>query len=153
MPSIKPLGSWSSEPLPGDPAEGLTEEELKAFVGLSLDSAHTDGSNLVVVIHLSRPLAPAAEVSAYVFGYHAGIAFAKMPKINILLNAAGERVSDQSRVIADPGVRVDRSLKQITIKVPLQLLANPDRIILSARTHLGELPLDWTAWRVLTVTP
>ena len=91
-------------------------------------------------------------MSLYVFGYRDDRPFAKMPKLHIGLGELGYAVYDQGRKIDHKTVEVHRHLKQITVSVPLELLGKPQRILTSARTYLGEVPLDWVSWRVLKLS-
>ena len=56
---------------------------------------------------------------------------------------------DQDRKLPERSVSIKRGLKSVTVRVPLALLGSPQRILTSARTFLGEVPLDWTSWRIL----
>jgi hypothetical protein len=48
-------------------------------------------------------------------------------------------------------VSVTRAPGQITLRVPLAVLGDPQRILFSARTYLGDVPLDSTEWRALSL--
>jgi hypothetical protein len=39
------------------------------------------------------------------------------------------------------------------MRIPLDLLGNPEKILTSASTYLDALPLDWVSWRVLDIKP
>ena len=53
---------------------------------------------------------------------------------------------DQARRIEQASVRVKRTPNEVTVAVPLKLLGNPDKILTSARTYLGNVPLDNASW-------
>ena len=53
---------------------------------------------------------------------------------------------DQAKRIGQSSVKVKRTPHEITITVPLKLLGHPDRILTSARTFLGNIPLDNASW-------
>jgi LmbE family N-acetylglucosaminyl deacetylase len=132
-----------------EPAEGLTEEERAKFVGVEWRKIERDGDNLVLTAALSKPLAEGMGLSAYLFGYRPDKAFGDMPKIHLSVGALSQAVSDQSRRLEDSGVVVTRNARDIVLHVPLALLGDPDRAFVSARTYLGDMPLDSSAWRVL----
>lgn len=41
--------------------------------------------------------------------------------------------------------------ESISVSVPLSVLGNPDRILISAQTSRAEVPFDWVAWRILVL--
>jgi len=90
-------------------------------------------------------------VSLYVFGYRDDTAFAAMPKIRVRFGALKHAIYDQNRSLPLSAVRVDRKPKEIMIRVPLALLGNPQKILTSARTYSGAVPLDWVSWRTLEI--
>lgn len=145
---VVPPGS-AAQPDSEKSPDPLTDEEREAFVGLELRTVQLDGDSLLLAIELSRPLAKAVSASIYVFGYRPDVPFAKMPKIHIALGALDHDVLDQARKLSDATVVVTRRAREITVRVPLKALNRPDRVLMSARTYLSELPLDWAAWRVV----
>ena len=132
-----------------EPSEELTDQERAAFVGVEERSAALDGETLVLSIAFSRPLAAAVEASVYVFGYRTDRPFADMPKLHIKLGALTHAIADQDRPLPQDSCGISRHLRRITLRVPLRLLGDPQRILTSARTYLGEVPLDMVSWRVL----
>jgi hypothetical protein len=76
-----------------------------------------------------------------------------MPKLNIRLGAVRSGVYDGSRKLAKPPVEMIRRDGGVIVRIPLELLGSPQRILGSARTFLGKVPLDWIAWRVVEVPP
>ena len=141
----------SSEPhrRPIETPEQLTDVEREAFVGVETRTAQRDGDDLVLSMEFSRPLGQAVEASVYVFGPRTDRPFATMPKLHIRLGALNYGVYDQQVRLPQESVRVSRTPKQITLRIALQTLGNPQRILTSARTYFGEVPLDWVSWRVL----
>ena len=133
----------------GETQEGLTQRERAAFVGLQERSVRIEGRQFVMAIHFSRPLAEAVEASVWLCGYRADQPFGRMPKVQVKLGALLYAVFDREQQLSQKSIQVTRQLKQITLRIPLETLGNPQRILLSARTYLGEIPLDWGSWRVL----
>jgi len=129
--------------------EELTEEERAKFVGLEERRMWVEEGALVLSVTYSRPLAEAVELSVFAFGYRSDRPFGQMPKLHLKLGALSHKVLDQDQVIANAGITVERQPTQVTVRIPLTLLGDPQRILTSARTSLGELPLDWISWRVL----
>ncbi len=133
----------------GEAPEELTDAERAAFVGLEWHRVRRAGSDLVLSLALSKPLAEGVELSAYLFGYRPDHPFATMPKIHARVGALSHAVYDQGRELRASGVQVSRDARDIVLRVPLALLGDPDRAFVYARTYLGDLPLDSAAWRVL----
>lgn len=142
---LSPEGGGPPEELP----EELTDRERAAFVGLEERSASLDGDAVVLSITFSRPLAAAVEASVFVFGYRRDRPFAQMPKLHIRLGALTHAIYDQDQELPRNSCEVRRHLRRITLRIPLRLLGNPERLLTSARTSLGEVPLDVASWRVV----
>jgi LmbE family N-acetylglucosaminyl deacetylase len=129
--------------------EELNEQERSAFVGVDWKSLRFDSQNLIVTIGLSKPLAQDVQASIYFFGYSDKIPFGQMPKVNVRLGVLSYTVYDQHKRLDQEVVKIQRSLNEITITAPLQLLDHPRKILTSARTSLGNFPLDNASWVVL----
>lgn len=129
--------------------EELTEKEKAAIVGLEARSIRLEHGKLILSLAFSRPLATTVKASLFLFGYRSDKPFAQMPKIHIRFSGITHAVYDQKRRLARQSIEVDRSLNQITFSVPLKLLGNPERLLISARTYLEAVPLDWVSWRVV----
>ena len=134
-------------------SEELTERERAAFVGFEERFVKLDGNDLVLSIKFSRPLAEAVEASVYVFGYRSDRSFSEMPKLHIRFGAIGHAVYDQDRKLSREILQVSRTSRELAIRVPLQVLGNPEKILTSAQTYLGDVPLDWLSWRILELSP
>ena len=129
--------------------EALTDEERASFIGIEKRFVQREGDELVFTIELSRPLDEATEFSLYVFGYRNDQPFASMPKLHIMLGALEHKVYDQFRRLPNKSIRVRRHAKEITVRIPLALLDNPQRVLSSANTYLLMGPaLDWTIWQI-----
>jgi len=129
--------------------EELNEQERSAFVGVDWKSLRWESDKLIVTIGLSKPLAQDVEASIYFFGYNKNISFELMPKVNVRLGVLSYSVYDQNKRLDQDVVEVNRSPNDVTITVPLALLGFPQKILTSARTTLGNFPLDNASWVVL----
>ena len=129
--------------------EELNEQERAAFVGVDWKSLRWESEELVVTIGLSKPLAQDVEASIYFFGYNNKIPFGQMPKINVRLGVLSYSVYDQNKRLEQDVVQVARSPNDVTIRVPFKLLGFPQRILTSAKTSLGNFPLDNASWVVI----
>ncbi len=129
--------------------EELTEQENAYFVGLEEQAVRLENNDLVLSVKLSRPLAETVGISIYVFGYREDKSFQDMPKIHIRFGAFKHEVLNQDNLLPMEAVKILRQPKEIAVRVPLELLGEPERILTSADTYLGGVPLDWASWRVL----
>lgn len=135
-----------------EPPEELTDEERARFVGVEARRMWLEDGRLVLSVTYSRPLAETLGLSVFAFGYRHDRPFGQMPKLHLRLGAFTHTVLDQDRVLDPAGIEVTRQPTQVTVRIPLSTLGDPQRILTSARTYLGELPLDWVSWRVLEIT-
>jgi len=99
-----------------------------------------------------RPIGKAVGASVYVFGYRNDRSFSDMPKLHIKFGAIEHKIFDQDKRLPMDVIKVDRRLKEITIRIPLALLDTPQYILTSARTYIGAVPLDWVSWRTLEIS-
>jgi len=132
-----------------EPDEGLTDQERAVFVGIEEKSARLEGDRLVLTVKFSRPLARTVRASIFVFGYRGDRGFPTMPKLHIQLGTIGYAVYDQDRRLLPEAISVRRGFRHVTLSIPLARLGDPDRILTSSRTYVGDVPLDWVSWRVL----
>ena len=126
--------------------EELNSREKTAFIGVEWEFIRWQGEDLIVSITLSKPLAQDVEASIYIFGYNKEIPFGLMPKIRVRLGNNSYTVYDQAHRIDQSSIIVKRTSNEIALVVPLKLLKFPDRILTSARTFLGNIPLDTASW-------
>jgi LmbE family N-acetylglucosaminyl deacetylase len=132
--------------------EQLTIAERAAFVGLHQRFVRLDEDDLVVSIGLSRPLGEGAGASIYLFGYRDDLPFSKMPKLHIKLGESGQAVFDQGQRLKRENLEVIRNHNEIMVRVRLSALDYPQRVLFSARSYLGDVPLDWMSWRILELS-
>lgn len=132
--------------------EELTDEERASFVGIEKHTIFLEDDHLVLSINLSRPLGKAVRVSVYVFGYREDRTFAEMPKLHVKFGAIEHKVFNQGRRLPVNVIKVDRRPKEITIRIPLTALNNPQYILTSAHTYMGAVPLDWVSWRIWQIS-
>jgi hypothetical protein len=148
-------GAGITLPAPGTaqtsapPPEQLTESELARFVGFESRTVRLEGDELVVSIRLSKPLAPGVGASIYVFGYRSDRPFQQMPKLHLQLGGLGYSLYDQDTLLPKETVQVSRTPREITVRIPLSVLGDPQTILTSARTYIGQVPLTTLSWRIL----
>jgi len=156
FPEIDLAGSSDTMSLSGDRKmflesvrEEFLEESRARFVGLEEHYIGREDDRIIIDLRLSRAFGEAVGVSIYLFGYKKGCPFAEMPKIHIRFGAVWHRVYDQSRIVEDSGVTIDRQSKHVTVRVPLGILQSPERLMTGTRIYLGEMSLDAAPWRMV----
>lgn len=148
---LNPASPVPMDTMPYLPDE-LTAEERDAYTGVEWNFARREGDSLVLAINVSRPLAKTVEAEVNIFGYRPERPFPEMPKLRILLGELTHKVMDGPRRLDDNTAAVTYRNKSISLRVPLSVLGNPDRILISAQTSRAEVPFDWVAWRILIVS-
>lgn len=131
--------------------EELTDAERAAFIGVEEHSMRIENNHLVLSLKLSRPLGKTVGLSVYAFGYRKDKPFAEMPKLHIRFGALKHTIFDQNRKLSPRIIEVKHQAKEITIRIPLDVLGNPQRILTSSHTYLGLVPLDWVSWRIVEI--
>ena len=130
-------------------AEELTVEERDAFTGVEWNFMRREGNDLVLAVDLTRPLFKTVQLEINLCGFRRDRPFAELPKLRVVVGELVCRVFDRARRVETHPVTLARRPRSIELRLPLDFLGNPDRLLLSARTTLTEVPFDWTAWRVV----
>lgn len=89
--------------------------------------------------------------TAYIFGYKEGVDFAAMPKIMFISRYNVFKIFDKGRPVSSAGVSVRLSKGLVTVGVPLRLLGDPDRMLVSVRTYDGMQPRGAAGFRRIRV--
>jgi LmbE family N-acetylglucosaminyl deacetylase len=144
--------SWSQSGKAAIPPE-LTNAERAKWVGVERRAVFMEDGNVVISADFSRPLASGVAASVYLFGYRHDRPFAEMPKLQVRFAEGSQVVQDGSRKIAKPLLEVRRGPKGFVLRVPLATLGEPQRVMGSVRTYVRKVPLDWIAWRIVSIPP
>jgi LmbE family N-acetylglucosaminyl deacetylase len=140
-------------PAPGPDEHLLDAGPLESEAGAELQSVARRGNTLVLTIRFSRPLVGLVHARVHLFGYRPNVPFGDMPKLRVQVGTIGSLVYDRFRRVPAPDVLVSRRSRRITVQVPLRRLGDPDRVLISMRTMLGDSDLDWSCWRVVHLAP
>ena len=110
-----------------------------------------DGARLILSFEFHKPLSRAATLSVHAFGYRAETPFGEMPKIEIAATSRGiETIRDLAAPLPASAVAFHSPApEEIELRIPYELLGNPDRILLGARLAFGPVPIDWLPWRAI----
>jgi LmbE family N-acetylglucosaminyl deacetylase len=132
-----------------EPPEELSDQERAALLAVEECHAALEQGHLSLTIVHSRPLSEDIDLSVFTFGYRADRSFAEMPKLHLKVSASGHEVYDRNRRLTGESVAIQRASRRTAVRIPLELVENPERILATARTYVGDLPVDWTSWRIL----
>ena len=131
----------------------LTEEEKASFVGIEQVHTWREADNLVVTVRLSKPLAEAVSASIFAFGYRDNWPFEQMPKLRVNIGELKHDVLNQTRKLPENTVQIQRHERELSLRIPLKAMGDPQRVLACVHTYLGEDPLDWAEWRILEIGP
>jgi LmbE family N-acetylglucosaminyl deacetylase len=127
----------------------MTEQERAKFVGIEQVHSRLDAGDLVVTVHFSRPLGDEAEASIFAFGYRQDKPFVQMPKLRVNFGNVGHVVLDQTTRLPGHTVQFQSKAHELTARIPLKAMGDPERVLTCVHTYLGQDPLDWAEWRIL----
>ncbi len=133
--------------------EQLTEEEQAKFVGIEQVHTWREADDLVMTVRLSKPLAGPVSASIFAFGYRDSRPFEQMPKLRINIGKLRYEVLDQVHKLPEDTVEFRRHDRELTLRIPMKAMGNPQRVLACVHTYLGEDPLDWAEWRILEIVP
>jgi LmbE family N-acetylglucosaminyl deacetylase len=108
-----------------------------------------EGNELVFTVTLNPASAANVETELSAFGYRSDRPFGEMPKIAIATKGSNLRVTERGKALPADAVKVSRSPGQVEVRIPLDLLQQPEKIFFTAEANAGKTPLDVLPWVVL----
>jgi LmbE family N-acetylglucosaminyl deacetylase len=102
---------------------------------------------LLIRIEKPEALKHRFNTQLYLFGYSYKTPFAQMPKIRIITKHNRFRIFDGRKMIKPEGVYLEFNANVSILKVPLQILGEPNFILTSIKTHREVLPFDTMGFR------
>lgn len=87
----------------------------------------------------------------YLFGYSYKTPFARMPKIRINTKYDNFQIFDRLKLIRPRGVELELNPRSLVLKIPLEVLGNPDFILTASKVYYGKLPADAVAFRKIVI--
>jgi LmbE family N-acetylglucosaminyl deacetylase len=127
------------------------EAEQNAFTEAEVRSVKLEGDQLVFAVELEQPLAGDVHAKAWTMGYRADTPFEEMPKIFMDLSASGYKIFDRGKQLPADVITISGTPTRSEVRVPLALLGDPERVLLSAQTSVGDVPLDNIPWVFLDI--
>jgi LmbE family N-acetylglucosaminyl deacetylase len=108
-----------------------------------------EGNELVFTLALKSGSAADVETDLSAFGYRSDRPFGEMPKIAVATKGSGHKVTEKGKALPADSVKVSRSPGQVEVRIPLDLLQQPEKVFLTAKASAGKTPLDVLPWVVL----
>ncbi len=116
--------------------------ENKGRVSYSLDNDF-----LVIRINKNKELNSRFGGLVYIFGYSDKVSFAQMPKIRIITKHNKFRIFDGRKIIQPQEASLKLKGKELVLRVPLEILGNPDFILTAVKNYSGILHTDASSFR------
>jgi len=109
-------------------------------------------NSLLIRVERTKELNNRYGMQVYIFGYSEKTPFAQMPKLRIISKHKKFRVFDKRTRINPDGISLDLKSNDLTLKVPLEILGNPDFILTSMKVYGGALSVDATGFRKIEIS-
>ena len=130
----------------GEALSLLPESDQEKFTDSEVRSVRIDGDELVFAIESKQPLEGDAHAKVWTLGYRADTPFGEMPKIYLDLSQNGYKIYNQGKELPLDSLTVRGTPTRNEVHVPLELLGNPERLLVSAQTSIRGVPLDNIPW-------
>ena len=127
------------------------EDAQDAFTEAEVRTVKLEGDELVFAVELEQPLEGDVHAKAWALGYRADTPFGEMPKLFMDLSADGYKIYDRGQELAVGSVIVSGTPTRSEVRIPLSLLGDPERVLVTAQTSIGDIPLDNIPWVFLTL--
>lgn len=89
--------------------------------------------------------------SIYIYGYSYKTKFGQMPKIRIVTKYNKFRVFKGNKIINPKGIILDFEQEEAILKIPLEVLGNPDYVLVSVGHHSGYYCVDRMVFRKVNI--
>lgn len=87
----------------------------------------------------------------YIFGFNDKSPFASMPKIRIVTRHEAIKIYDGKKIIKPAGIRLSLAPDDLVLRIPLNILGDPDFILISVKAYGGKLPSSATGFRKIVI--
>ncbi len=87
----------------------------------------------------------------YIFGYSDKTPFASMPKIRIITRYDKYRVYDGGKIIFPKGLHLDFGERELLLRIPLEVLGDPNFILTSIKAYRGKLSVEATGFKRIII--
>lgn len=108
-------------------------------------------NSLLIRINKERNIQRTFKSVIYLFGYSDKTPFAQMPKILIITKYNKFKMRNGKQVINPQGVIIELEPEELILKIPLNILGNPDFILASVRSNVGGSCVDSRGFRKINL--
>jgi len=129
------------------------EQHRDAFVETEIRTVSRSGDELIFSIHFQEPLDAVVSAKVWAVAQRSDTSFAEMPKLFMDLSADGYELFDHGQALPSDAITVVSTPLRSEVRIPLALLDKPERAMVSAQTHLDDVPLDNIPWIFLNLSP
>jgi hypothetical protein len=129
------------------------EDQQAAFTEAEVRTVKLEDEHLVFAVELEEPLAGDVHAKVWTMGFRADTSFGDMPKLYMDLSSSGYKIIDRGQELPPDSVTVTGTPSRSEVRIPLALLGEPERILVSAQTNQGDVPLDNIPWVFLKINP
>lgn len=134
----------------GTGVAGGTPAPESAAIGIPR-KVRVEGYELVLSFDVNQSGGRNVGVEMQVMGYRADRPFVEMPKLAIHVKGSGHQVRERGQRLPDDSVRVTSTQTMIEVRVPLDLLGNPERLHFNATIRPAQGPADPMPWVAITL--
>jgi LmbE family N-acetylglucosaminyl deacetylase len=135
----------------GEPLAIQPEGDQEKFIEAEIRTVRLEGDELVFAVELQQPLVGDTIAKVWTMGFKSDTPFGEMPKIYMVLSSKGARVYDQGKELPAESIKISGTPTRSEVRVPLSLLGNPEKLMISAQTNVGDIPLDNIPWVFLSL--
>lgn len=124
--------------------------EINIGVSSSINYSISEGS---LLIRINKDVDANNRLSAvvYLFGYSYKTPFGQMPKIRIITKHNKFKVLNGKKIINPQGVNLELNPTELTLKIPLSLLGDPDFMLVSLHGRAGANNVDTLGFRKVNI--
>lgn len=135
----------------GEALQLMPESVQNKFTENEVRSVKREGDKIVFAIEMETPLEGDVHAKIWTMGYRGDTPFGEMPKLFMDLSAAGYKLYDRGRELPADSVTVSGTPTRSEVRIPLALLGDPEKIMVSSQTSIGDVPLDNIPWVFLAL--
>lgn len=128
-------------------SEGVQDPEWQTDGAIRTVSV--DGDELVFSFELAQPSSKAMNLDVYVMGYRSDRPFAEMPKIFVDMNGANYKLYERRQRLSDEAITASSTSTMSQLRIPLDLLENPERVFVDMAIKNAGAPLAAKTWVVI----
>jgi len=128
-----------------------SDDFQQAFVDTGIRTVSLLGDELVFTVEYAQPLDGEVRATAGIMGYSNNTPFGGMPKLFIEFSGTDYSVYDRGLPIPPESITVIDTPLRSEVRVPLDLMGEPETVMVSVHTHLDDVPLDNIPWVFLNL--